>query len=107
TGKSSSFILSCIAAILLVIGKQTVSQFVNTKSAIHQVPSKSFLPNVSLCWLVKEKSATLSSIFVSIGNLSLHAVNNNNRPNNPNKTALFFIFSLLIKIIFLHAFIKA
>src|SRR5699024_12171560 len=50
-----------------VIGVQTVSQLVKTKSAIHQSPSKSSELTDSSSWFVKEKSLTVSDIFSSIG----------------------------------------
>src|SRR5699024_12783050 len=53
------------------MGRQTVVQFVKTKSAIHQSPFRSSSETDSSCSLVKEKSATSSDIFVSIGSLLL------------------------------------
>src|SRR5699024_4147993 len=69
-------ILFCNAVILLVMGRQTVVQFVKTKSAIHQSPFRSSSETDSSCSLVKEKSATSSDIFVPIGSL-LHALSSN------------------------------
>src|SRR5699024_3478520 len=60
----------------LVMGRQTVVQFVKTKSAIHQSPFRSSSETDTSFSLVKEKSATSSDIFVSIGSL-LHALSSN------------------------------
>src|SRR5690625_1646001 len=65
SSRSSSANFVCNFAILLVIGKQTVSQFVKIKSATHHFPAKSSLERVSPSWVVNSKSATGASIFVS------------------------------------------
>src|SRR5699024_8350906 len=76
TDTSWSSILFCNAVILLDMGRQTVVQFVKTKSAIHQSPFRSSSDTDSSCSLEKEKSATSSDIFVSIGSM-LHALSSN------------------------------
>src|SRR5690625_791704 len=56
---------SCKIAILLVIGKQTVVQFVKIKSATQYLPCKSSFDSVSPSCVVYSKSGTVDSIFVS------------------------------------------
>src|SRR5699024_245186 len=73
---SFSFNESCKLDILEVIGRQTVTQFVKTKSAIHHSPFKSSKLKSSSSWVVKEKSFTVLDMFVSIGNLLEQAPSN-------------------------------
>src|SRR5699024_6250349 len=49
-----------------VIGRHTVVQLVNTKSATQYVPLRSSKPNDSLSCVVNSKSSTFSDIVVSI-----------------------------------------
>src|SRR5699024_8736970 len=58
---SFSSSVSCKADMFLVIGGQTVVQFVNTKSATHQSPAKSSLVTSSLYWLTAVNSTTTAS----------------------------------------------
>src|SRR5699024_10814195 len=83
--------LFCNDVILLVMGSQTVVQFVKTKSAIHQSPFRSSSETYSSCSLVKEKSATSSDIFVSIGSL-LHALSSNIMIKTNTKLILLIMY---------------
>src|SRR5699024_6543653 len=82
-----------------VIGRQTVVQFVKTKSATQYVPFKSSVVNVSLSWVVNSKSGTSSDIVVSIFSPPPHADNAKRRmlekANNLSEDFNFPIVSFL------------
>src|SRR5699024_7795225 len=83
------------------MGRQTVVQFVITKSAIHQSPFRSSSETDCTCSLVKEISATSSDIFVSIGSL-LHALSSNiiNKTNTKLILLMMYQSALLMLEVF-------